>query len=150
MIDKVISGGQTGVDRAALDVAMELGISCGGWCPTGRKAEDGAIPARYPIEELPSRGYRPRTVRNVLESDGTLILFRDALTGGSAFTAEVARKHDKLCYAVNLSAPVDPSDVRIWIRQHSIRTLNIAGPRESHVPGIHADAAAYLRAALSR
>ena len=149
MIEKVISGGQTGVDRAALDVAMELGISCGGWCPTGRKAEDGVIPARYPLEELPSGGYRPRTVRNVLESDGTLIFFRDALTGGSAFTAEVVRKHHKLCYTVNLAAPVDPCDVRIWIRQHSIRTLNIAGPRESRVPGIHAEAAAYLRALFS-
>src|SRR3990167_2671567 len=103
MVQKKKKGGQTGVDRAALDVALELGILCGGWCPNGRKAEDGAIPARYPLQELPSGGYRQRTKRNVRESDGTLILFRNELTGGSAFTADVARKEAKHCYTVNLS-----------------------------------------------
>jgi len=145
MIKKIISGGQTGVDRAALDVALELGIPCGGWCPSGRKAEDGAIPAHYPLQELPSRGYRNRTKWNVRESDGTLVLFQDQLAGGSAFTAELARKHAKPCYAVDLSAPTDPRDVTEWIKQNNIGVLNVAGSREGRAPGIHLAAAAYLR-----
>src|SRR3990172_13366003 len=146
MFKKIISGGQTGVDRAALDVALELGIRCGGCCPNGRKAEDGAIPAHYPLQELPSGGYRQRTKRNVIESDGTLILFQNQLTGGSAFTADLARKQAKPCYTVNLSAPADPREVTEWIRLNNIRVLNIAGPREGRAPGIHTAAAAYLRA----
>jgi len=145
MLKKIISGGQTGVDRAALDVALELGIPCGGWCPKGRKAEDGAIPARYPLQELPSGGYRRRTKRNVHESDGTLILFQEQLTGGSAFTADEARKQSKPCHTVNLSATADPREVTEWIKQNNIGVLNIAGPREGRAPGIHAAAAAYLR-----
>ena len=148
MLKKIISGGQTGVDRAALDVALELGILCGGWCPNGRKAEDGAIPAHYPLQELPSGGYRQRTKWNVRESDGTLILFQDQLTGGSAFTADLARKQAKPCHAVNLSAPADPREVTEWIRLNNIRVLNIAGPREGRAPGIHLVATAYLQALL--
>lgn len=148
MLEKIISGGQTGVDRAALDVALELGIPCGGWCPSGRKAEDGAIPAHYPLQELPSGGYRQRTKRNVRESNGTLILYKDQLTGGSAFTADEAHKQAKPCYTVELSAPTDPREVKEWIRQNNIRVLNIAGPREGCAPGIHAVAASYLRALL--
>lgn len=144
MIEKIISGGQTGVDRAALDVALELGIPCGGSCPRGRKAEDGAIPARYPLQELLSGGYRSRTKQNVRDSDGTLILFRAQLAGGSAFTAEVVRKEGKPCYTVNLATPVDPREVMEWISQNHIRVLNVAGPRESHVPGIRAAAMTYL------
>jgi hypothetical protein len=146
MVEKIISGGQTGVDRAALDVALELGIPCGGWCPKGRKAEDGVIPARYPLQELSTGGYRQRTKRNVRESDGTLILFRNELTGGSAFTADVARKQSKPCHTVNLSAPADPREVTEWIRLNNIRVLNIAGPREGRAPGIHLVATAYLQA----
>ena len=145
MLKKIISGGQTGVDRAALDVALELGIPCGGWCPNGRKAENGAIPAHYPLQELPSGGYRQRTKWNVRESDGTLILFQDQLTGGSAFTADLARKQAKPCYTVNLSAPTEPREIMEWITQNNIGVLNIAGPREGRAPGIHAAAAAYLR-----
>ena len=146
MLKKIISGGQSGVDRAALDVALELGIPCGGWCPKGRKAEDGAIPALYPLQELPSGSYRQRTKWNVRESDGTLIIFQGQLTGGSAFTADLARKQAKPCYAVNLSAPTEPREVTEWIRQNNIGVLNIAGPREGRAPGIHAAAAtAYLR-----
>lgn len=148
MIEKIISGGQTGVDRAALDVALELSIPCGGWCPKGRKAEDGAIPARYPLQELPTGGYRQRTKWNVRESDGTLILFQNKLTSGSAFTADVACKLVKPCYTVNLSVPTDQGEVVTWIRQHRIRVLNVAGPREGHSPGIHLVAAVYLRALL--
>lgn len=148
MIEKIISGGQTGVDRAALDVAVELGIPCGGACPPGRKAEDGAIPARYPLLELPAGGYRARTKRNVHDADGTLILVRDQIAGGSAFTAEMARRAAKPCFTVNLSAPAAPHEVAEWIKQNRIRVLNVAGPRESHAPGIHAAAMIYLGALL--
>ncbi|HEY5683268.1 MAG TPA: putative molybdenum carrier protein [Sulfuricaulis sp.] len=148
LIEKIISGGQTGVDRAGLDVALELGIPCGGWCPKGRKAEDGKIPTHYPLQELPSGSYRQRTKRNVRDSEGTLILFQDQLTGGSAFTADEARKQAKPCYTVDLAVPPDPREVSEWIKQNNIRVLNIAGPRAGHAPGIHAVAAAYLRALL--
>lgn len=88
---KLLSGGQTGVDRAALDAALALGIPCGGWCPQGRRAEDGQIPARYPLTETGSPGYRERTYLNVRDSDGTLILARGALSGGTTLTRRVAR-----------------------------------------------------------
>lgn len=145
MIVKIISGGQTGVDRAALDVALELGIACGGWCPAGRRAEDGAIPERYPLLELPSRAYRARTKRNVLESDGTLIVFRQKLTGGSAFTAEMAQKGSKPCYEVDLDTRAKPGEAKAWIEQNRIEVLNVAGPRESQAPGIYGEAVSYLR-----
>ena len=83
MLTRIVSGGQTGVDRAALDVALELSIPCGGWCPKGRKAEDGALPARYPLKETPSEEYAQRTTWNVRDSDGTLILTHGAPTGGT-------------------------------------------------------------------
>jgi Circularly permutated YpsA SLOG family len=85
---KIISGGQTGVDRGALDAALELGNACGGWCPTGRLAEDGKIPDRYPVMELPDGGYAGRTARNVADSDGTLIITNGPLVGGTRETAE--------------------------------------------------------------
>src|SRR5437660_8666127 len=95
MFTKLISGGQTGVDRAALDVALELGLPCGGWCPRGRKAEDGVIPDRYPLAETPSPSYRQRTRWNVRDSDGTLILVRGRPTGGTALTLASARRLGK-------------------------------------------------------
>jgi Circularly permutated YpsA SLOG family len=88
-IAKIISGGQTGVDRAALDVALELGIPCGGWCPKGRRAEDGAIPDKYPVEENDSPEYPPRTARNVRAADGTLILTRGTPDRGTALTVRI-------------------------------------------------------------
>ena len=87
LVEKIVSGGQTGVDRAALDVALELGIPCGGWCPRGRRAEDGALSARYPLMETPSDDYVQRTTWNIRDSDGTLILTRGEPTGGTAQTA---------------------------------------------------------------
>ncbi len=87
-IAKIISGGQTGVDRAALDVAIELELPCGGWCPRGRLAEDGTVPDRYPLQETRSAEYAERTERNVIDSDGTLIIATRPLTGGTALTVE--------------------------------------------------------------
>src|SRR5947209_11260398 len=89
MIAKIVSGGQTGVDRAALDVALELGLPCGGWCPKGRRSEGGRIPERYPLRETTSAAYPARTRRNVLYSDGTLVLTNGPPTGGTALTIEL-------------------------------------------------------------
>src|SRR6516162_4541079 len=88
----VVSGGQTGVDRGALDAALGLGVPCGGWCPDGRRAEDGVIPARYPVTELRGAGYEERTHKNVEDSDGTLIITFGQVSGGTARTLEVCRK----------------------------------------------------------
>ena len=92
LVEKIVSGGQTGVDRAALDVALKVGIPCGGWCPKGRKAEDGAIPDRYPLTETSSASYPVRTEKNVNDSDGTLILKVGPVTGGTARTVKAAKK----------------------------------------------------------
>ncbi|MDZ7662594.1 putative molybdenum carrier protein [Thiohalophilus sp.] len=140
----LISGGQTGVDRAALDVALELGLACGGWCPQGRMAEDGPIAAHYPLREV-SGGYRVRTVKNVKMADGTLILNRGELAGGSRLTANLARKHHKPLFIIDLEQSGDPEAVHAWATTHAIQTLNIAGPGEHRCPGIHAQAVAYLK-----
>ncbi|GMR03600.1 MAG: putative molybdenum carrier protein [Gammaproteobacteria bacterium] len=148
MIEKIISGGQTGVDRAALDAAIELGILCGGWCPKGRRAENGVIPERYPLRETNSEDYRDRTARNVRDADGTLILARGALEGGTAFTRRLAIREGKPCLVIDLSVNTEPQIVHDWLKTHAIRTLNIAGPRESVQPGIHEQARYFLRELL--
>jgi Circularly permutated YpsA SLOG family len=145
MVRKIVSGGQTGVDRAALDVALELGIPCGGWCPKGRLAEDGGVPARYPLKETPTARYEQRTEWNVRDSDGTLILVRGPVTGGSAFTLRIAEAMRRPRLVVDLSGNPDAEEVRLWLAVHAIRTLNVAGPRESEPPALHAAAAAFLR-----
>jgi hypothetical protein len=146
---RIISGGQTGVDRAALDVALDLGLECGGWCPRGRRAEDGAVPPRYPLEETPERSYRVRTERNVLGSDATLILVRAPLSGGTALTAGLARRHRRPLLLVDLDRGPAPHRVREWLRCEAIRLLNVAGPRESERPGIGSKAREYLLAVLA-
>ncbi|MCX5912053.1 MAG: putative molybdenum carrier protein, partial [Deltaproteobacteria bacterium] len=95
IFSKIISGGQTGVNRAALDVAIEFGIPCGGWCPKGRKAEDGPIDPKYSLKETKSQEYQFRTEANVIEADGTLILTIGKPTGGTAYTAQMAFKYRK-------------------------------------------------------
>jgi len=97
MLNKIISGGQTGVDRAALDVGLALGLAVGGWCPKGRRAEDGGIPDRYPLMETPERNYQSRTRRNIEDSDGTLLLNQGKLDGGTALTVAHARQIGKPC-----------------------------------------------------
>lgn len=149
LIRKIVSGGQTGVDRAALDIALALGIPCGGWCPRGRVAEDGAIPARYPLQETGSHDYAERTRRNVIDSDGTLILAIGALQGGTLLTAQLAEKSGKPCLVVDLASPPEPGKVDSWIRENQISVLNVAGPRESQHPGIHALAGGFLIEILS-
>ena len=114
IFSKIISGGQTGVDRAALDVALELGIPCGGWCPKGRKAEDGPIDPKYPLKETKSTQYHFRTIANVMEADATLILTSGIPTGGTAFIIEVALKHKKPYLVIDLKRKPNPSVVRDW------------------------------------
>jgi len=144
-IAKIISGGQTGVDRAALDVALELGIDCGGWCPKGRRAEDGVIPAEYPLRENKSTSYPARTAMNVRVSDGTLILTHGTPDRGTALTISLARRSKKPCLVVDLGQVPDPLEVRKWIAAEKIQNLNIAGPRESSRPGIGNEARRFMR-----
>jgi hypothetical protein len=145
MFTRIVSGGQTGVDRAALDAALALGLPCGGWCPHGRRAEDGRIDARYPLAETPWAGYPQRTEWNVRDSDGTLALTLGAPDRGTALTVRLAAKLGRPCLLVNLAAALSAEDVRDWAETHRIRVLNVAGPRESSSPGVYAAAAAFLR-----
>jgi len=145
---RIVSGGQTGVDRAALDVALELGIPHGGWCPRGRLAEDGVIPARYQLRETASSDYAVRTEQNVLDSDATLIVSAGRPRGGTEFTLDLARRHGKPHLVVDLDAPHGPAEIRRWLTDHGVKTLNVAGPRESQSPGIHRRVAALLRRVL--
>lgn len=144
-VERIVSGGQTGVDRAALDVALLLGIPCGGWCPRGRKAEDGTIAERYPLQETQSSDYRQRTAANVRDSDGTLILHHGRLTGGTALTVQIAEHTSKPCMVVDLGTAPSPTNTLNWIGNHHIRVLNVAGPRESQSPGIYLRAHHWLR-----
>jgi hypothetical protein len=143
-IERIVSGGQTGVDRAALDVALLFGIPCGGWCPRGRKAEDGVIADRYPLQETRSSDYRLRTTANVLASDGTLVLHRGRLTGGTALTVQIAKCAPRPYFLVNLKMAPSPNNTLTWIRNHRIRVLNVAGPRESQAHGIYVLARRWL------
>lgn len=146
---RLVSGGQTGVDRAALDLALELGLGVGGWCPKGRRAADGEIPARYPLRETPSRRYSQRTAWNVRDSDATLILTRGEPAGGSALTARLAGRMGRPLLVVDLSQSPDPAAARRWVEAHRVRVLNVAGPRDAACPGIGDQARAFLRLLLA-
>ena len=151
LIEKFVSGGQTGADRAALDWAIEHGIPHGGWCPRGRRAEDGPIHARYQLKETPSTDYVQRTEWNVRDSDGTVVLSIAAvLTGGSKRTVELARKHEKPCLHLSATSDGDKAAglLREFIRQHGIKVLNVAGPRGSQAPGVAEFVTATLTKAL--
>lgn len=148
-IERVVSGGQTGVDRAALDVALAFGIPCGGWCPKGRRAEDGRLPRRYPLKATPSEEYAQRTEWNVRDSDGTLVLSRGQPTQGTALTIELAAQYGKPCLVLDINDQPSASAVRGWAAEHTVHVLNVAGPRESKCPGIYREALAFLRAVLS-
>ena len=150
MVERIISGGQSGVDRAALDAAIATGIKHGGWCPKGRRAEDGTIPAQYDLQETESSEYPVRTELNVLHSDGTLILYRRVLVGGSELTRKMAERHRKPYYLQDLEESHDVEKVHSWIHGASIRVLNIAGPRESTAPGIQREVFDFLMRLLAR
>lgn len=142
----IISGGQTGVDRAALDFAISAKIKCGGWCPRGRKAEDGTIPKIYPLKETFTDIYDERTKMNVGNSDGTLILtLNNEMGGGTKFTLEFCEKIGKPALLIDVNKAVNPENLRTFIRQNRIKTLNIAGNRESQSPGIYSKSVQFLK-----
>lgn len=134
---RIISGGQTGVDRAALDFAIEAGIPHGGWCPLKRKAEDGIIGYQYILKETSAADYSIRTKLNVRDSDGTLILNVNKLEGGTLLTVQLAKNMGKPCLIVDLDNIPGKKTILRWLTTHKIRILNIAGPRESKRPGIY-------------
>lgn len=153
MIRKVISGGQTGVDRAGLDSALQAGIPIGGYCPKGRRAEDGTIPEKYPLIELESPESYYRTEKNVLDSDGTLIINKGLISEGTKLTLDFTVQYGKPSLVVQLDADdvVEPARVVRWIKGQFINTLNVAGPRESKYPGgIYHDALFYFEAVLNK
>jgi len=152
MIEKIISGGQTGVDQAALDVAINLHIPHGGWIPKGRKTEDGALPDTYQLKEMSSSSYEKRTEKNVLDSDGTLIISRGRLTGGSALTRKLAAKHGRACLYIDLDTlnGQTTNSIDQWIAENHIRVLNVAGPRASKLPAIYKDTVTMLQSVLKQ
>ena len=133
----IISGGQTGVDRAALDAALANGVSCGGWCPAGRKAEDGRIPEQYPLRELDSADYRLRTIRNVQDSDATVIIHFGPLSGGTRLTLNTCI-HEDVPYLLIDGAVMHIDEavrqVSAFVDRLHVRVLNMAGPRASNNP----------------
>jgi len=143
---KIISGGQTDVDRAALDAALECGIDCGGWCPEGRQEEDGIILEKYPLKELPQGDYKARTKQNVIDSDGTIIIYFGTPVGGTELT---------LRYCIDTNTPyclIDAEEIsiaravqKIQLFTYGKHTINIAGPRASSEP----DAYEYAKAVVT-
>ena len=146
---KIVSGGQTGADRAALDWAIKRGNPQGGWCPKGRKAEDGPIDIHYQLNETPRADYLQRTEWNVRDSDGTVIFsIAESLSGGSKKTVEFAKRHSKPVLHVSKAngIPAAAEMLRRFCEQHSIGVLNVAGPRASKEP----DVAAFVNDVLER
>jgi hypothetical protein len=137
VVTKIISGGQTGVDRAGLDAGLALGIPIGGWCPRGRRAEDGVIPEKYPLIEMHSAAYPPRTRMNVVRSDATLLFRRGLQTHGSRETGYLCIAEDKKLVEVELEDLTDLAYEYIRERLNAIDVLNVAGPREASRPGIY-------------
>ncbi len=148
MITKIVSGGQTGADRGGLEAAIYCDVPHGGWCPNGRKAEDGTIPAQYCLQETRSSDYAVRTEANVVDSDATLVFSKGAPTGGTLLTIKCAEKHGKSCHLANLrnnrrdivegilrwlAGEIEEDE---WPAPTKNLVLNVAGSRESKVSGI--------------
>jgi hypothetical protein len=151
MITKIISGGQTGADQAALDVAIEHGIPHGGWIPKGRKTEAGPLPEEYQLQEMPTDSYPKRTEKNVIDSDGTLIISHGELTGGSGYTREMALKHGRPSLHIDLDVINGfraAQAITTWIADQGIKVLNVAGPRASKDPKIYEAVKKVLTAVL--
>ncbi|HEY9035981.1 MAG TPA: putative molybdenum carrier protein [Pseudomonadales bacterium] len=145
----IMSGGQTGVDRGALDAAIATDTPCGGYCPKGRRAEDGVIPAQYPLIETESGDYEERTRRNVTESDATLIIHFGSLEGGTELTKRFCSAHSKPLLKIDASkTDVERAEQTLFdfLYKYSARTLNVAGPRRSE----HADGYDYAYRLLTR
>lgn len=150
MLEKIVSGGQTGADRAALDWAISRGIPHGGWCPKGRRAEDEVIPAKYQLQEMRTSSYLKRTEQNVIDSDGTVIFsIKPTLSSGSKRTAEYARKHKRPFLHVHTERADPAGELAAFIEGNQIRTLNVAGPRASTEPTIATFVTMVLDAAMA-
>ncbi len=143
----IVSGGQTGADRGALDAALAAGFPCGGWCPRGRRAEDGTIPDRYPQRETPTAEYPQRTAWNVRDSDGTAILHQGRVDRGTALTERLARSQGRPVLLLDVRS-ARPAELAAWIEKEAIARLNVAGPRESRAPGLQALVTRFLRDAF--
>lgn len=164
MLHKIVSGAQTGVDRGGLDAAIALELEQGGWCPPNRKAEDGQIPERYHVEEVPASmfvelgydygepgdHYRVRTHLNVRDSDGTLVFCKDRvnLTPGTKLTLSLTRQVGRPCIVLNLDDEDVVWRVRTWVKDQEIKVLNVAGSRESRAEGAQEKSCEILRAAF--
>jgi|SRR3990167_8561670 len=153
MLEKIISGGQTGVDRAALDVSIKMGIVHGGWCPRGRAAEDGIIAEHYNLIETNSGDPSERTKLNIQDSDGTLILVTSIpvkVNDGTILTIHEVKEKRKLHLIIDLSKNENVDEkIANWIKENNIQILNIAGPRESQCPGIYGATSKTLISTLS-
>lgn len=140
MVKKMISGGQTGADQAALDVAIKLGISHGGWIPKGRLTENGVLDDKYQLKEMETTNYNTRTEQNVIDSEGTLIISHGRLTGGSDYTRDMALRHNRPWLHIDLNKTMAfqaARQIRSWLAEHEINVLNVAGPRTSKDPAIY-------------
>ena len=144
----IVSGGQTGADRGALDAALAAGLPCGGWCPRGRRAEDGIIPERYPLRETPTAEYPQRTAWNVRDSDGTVILHRGRVDRGTALTERLARREGRPVLLLDVRS-ARPQELAAWIGKEKIERLNVAGPRQSRAPGLQDSVTDFLRETLA-
>jgi hypothetical protein len=151
MVNKIISGGQNGADQAALDVAIKLGISHGGWVPKGRITENGVLDDKYQVKEMQTANYNKRTEQNVIDSDGTLIISHGKLTGGSEYTREIALHYNRPWLHIDLNKTIAfqaARKIRSWIAEHGIEVLNVAGPRASKDPAIYRATADILETAF--
>ena len=145
---KIISGGQTGVDRAALDFALIHNIPCGGWCPKGRLAEDGIISKKYPLNETSNNKYKNRTENNIKDSDATLILYANKIDNGTKLTMDLCKAYCKPMLLINIKDNLTKPQIINWIKSNNIKILNIAGPRESNSPGIYDETLHFLNSSF--
>ena len=142
VLKKIISGGQTGADQGALDASIKYSLPHGGWVPKGRLTENGPLPDEYKLKEIPTKNYPDRTEKNVLASDGTVVITHGKLTGGSALTKKLAEKHKRPSLHINLNetpAFLAASEINAWINENNIEILNVAGSRASKDPKIYED-----------